>query len=883
MTGTTIAHYRVLEKLGEGGMGAVYKAEDTRLNRMVALKFLSTPPGESDLLESRFLHEARAAAALDHPNIVGIYEINVADGRPYLAMPLIHGESLEKRIASGPRPLKEAVVVAIQTAEALEEAHSKSIVHRDIKPGNILIVERDRSRLQVKLLDFGLARLNQATKLTREGTQLGTAAYMSPEQVEGSPVDLRSDVWSLGVVLYEMVSGQVPFPAEYEQALFYGIINEQPQPLTAVRSGVPMELERIVNKCLAKSPNQRYPSMADLLVDLNALLETVERPAPSRRSTAAPPPEAAPAAARKNKAPQWVWLLAGLPLGALAMWALWPAPPAEAPHTDYAFERVTWDGQFNGFPALSPDGALLAFASDRAGRGDLDIWIKQVKGGSLVRLTDDADDELQPAFSPDGSQIVFYRWGKGIFTIPALGGAPYLIAEGAGWPSFSPDGKRLAYIKDDSLYVSPVSMGEPKLLLSRISVDGDPLWTPDGEYVLLPARVADGDLDWWAVPEDGSERRGLGAREHFQKTGRSPPVLEHWSWLGDSLLFETGDGDLATIGFDMDAMRLKGAERLLTIGAGIEILPSASRQGAIAFMNAWQDRDVWALPLTGGGEPESVTKTESNDTAGDLSADGKRMVYLSNRWGQRDIWTYDFETGQNLNLTSDDAEQQHPILSRDGSRVAYMTREGGKDAIYVRPFTGGIGRKLCDDCGPPRDWSPDGKSLLFDRANPPAIGLLQLDSGESSDLLSAPDCRARLARYAPGGHAIVFDVECDDRRGGLFAALASGPNPISRDAWVEISSEPDDSYPAWSPDGGRLYYLSRREGSLDIWTQRIDAKTLSPTGGPEVVRRFPFARYSLDLMSDSDRRLSIAGGRLVFTLSEAGGSVWLMTPKTGPQ
>ncbi len=240
MLGTTIAHYKILDKLGQGGMGAVYKAEDTRLHRMVALKFLSAPPAESNNLESRFLHEARAAAALDHPNICGVYEINIADGQLYMAMPLIDGESLEKRIEAGPRPLKEALTIAIQTAEALEEAHSKEIVHRDIKPGNILVIQRERGRLQVKLLDFGLARLTQATKLTREGATLGTAAYMSPEQAEGGNVDLRTDVWALGVTLYEMVSGQMPFPAQYEQALFYGILNEAPEPLTSLRSGVPM-------------------------------------------------------------------------------------------------------------------------------------------------------------------------------------------------------------------------------------------------------------------------------------------------------------------------------------------------------------------------------------------------------------------------------------------------------------------------------------------------------------------------------------------------------------------------------------------------------------------------------------------------------------------
>jgi serine/threonine protein kinase len=880
MTGTTISQYKVLEKLGEGGMGAVYKAEDTRLNRMVALKFLSAPPTEGGELESRFVHEARAAAALDHPNICGVYEINVVDGRFYMAMPLIDGESVEKRIAAGPRPLKEALTVAIQTAEGLEEAHSKGIVHRDIKPGNILLVERERGRLQVKVLDFGLARLNQATKLTREGTQLGTAAYMSPEQVEGAPVDLRSDVWSLGVVLYEMVSGEPPFPAEYEQALFYGILNEQPEPLTAIRSGVPMELERIVGKCLAKSADQRYQAMGDLLVDLHALLETVGRSTAgqSRRSAIVATTGEAPTSETKPALPAWAWLLAGLPLGALAMWALWPDGTEEPPpQTEYDFERVTWDGQFNGFPALSHDGTLLAFASDRSGRGDLDIWIKQVKGGSLVRITSSPEDELQPSFSPDGSQIAFYRWGKGVFTIPALGGEPYLVADGAA-PAFSPDGKQIAYLKDGALYTSPVSMGEPKQLLSGLINDGDPLWTPNGRHVIVAGRFGGGDFDWWAVPEDGSTPITLGARELFEKQGQRVGENEHMSWLGDSLVFENGDGDLAEIGFDFGGPRVRGSLQLLTLGAGLEIQPSASRPGAITFMNAWQRRDVWSLPLAGSGEPERLTTSEASDTAGDLSADGRRLVYLSNRWGQRDIWTVNLETGQETNLTSDDAEQLYPVLERKGERVAYMAQENGKNAIYVRPFAGGVGRLVCADCGAPTDWSPSGDQLLFDRADPGGIGVLDLQSGQTSSLaVAAEGCRPRVARYSPDGGAVAFDLNCDRGRGGLFVAPAGG-GAIDREKWIEITSDPDDSYPAWGPKGDRIYFASRRAGSLDIWTQRLDPKTLRPAADPEIVRRFPLARYSMDLTSDADRRLSVGGGRLTFTLSEAGGSVWLMTP-----
>ncbi len=267
MIGRTISHYRILEKLGEGGVGVVYKAEDTRLKRTVALKFLSPRVigGEEDRI--RFIHEARAAAALNHPNICTIHEIDEHEGQPFIAMESIDGTSLKDAIEEGPLQLGKVVDTAVQIAEGLRSAHKRDIIHRDVKSANIMITPEG----QVKIMDFGLAKAPARTQLTIEGTTLGTIAYMSPEQGRGDMVDARSDIWSLGVVIYEMASGRLPFKGDYEQAVIYSIINEEPAPLTSVRSDVPMELERIVGKCLEKQPSQRYQGIDDLLVDLRRL------------------------------------------------------------------------------------------------------------------------------------------------------------------------------------------------------------------------------------------------------------------------------------------------------------------------------------------------------------------------------------------------------------------------------------------------------------------------------------------------------------------------------------------------------------------------------------------------------------------------------------
>jgi serine/threonine protein kinase len=248
-----ISHYRIIGKLGAGGMGVVYRAEDTKLGRTVALKFIAPREIESAEEKARFLHEAQAAASLGHPNICVVHEIDEADGRLFMAMEYVEGESLKDRVARGPLKIDEALDVAIQIAQGLDAAHRKSVVHRDVKPANIMI----ESSGLVKIMDFGLAKMSGRSKLTKTGTTLGTVAYMSPEQARGAEADHRSDIWSLGAVIYEMVAGRQPFKGDYEQAVLYSIMNEAPEPLTSVRAGVPMELDRIVAKALAKDRAER--------------------------------------------------------------------------------------------------------------------------------------------------------------------------------------------------------------------------------------------------------------------------------------------------------------------------------------------------------------------------------------------------------------------------------------------------------------------------------------------------------------------------------------------------------------------------------------------------------------------------------------------------
>ena len=300
MIGKTVSHYRITRELGAGGMGVVYEAVDTKLDRTVALKFLPPESTRDSEAKARFVHEAKAASAIDHPNVCNIYEIDETDdGQLFLAMACYEGETLKDRIARGPLPIDDALDITRQVAEGLTEAHARDIVHRDIKPANIFITAGGL----VKILDFGLAKLTGLTQLTQEGTTLGTAHYMSPEQAGGHKVDHRSDLWCLGVVLYEMVTGQVPFQGDHAQAVIYTIQNTEPEPVTGLRTGVPLELERVIGKCLAKDPLERYQHADDLLADLRALQRQADE-----HSTAA----MSSVGYRASEPRRWPWVIGSL-------------------------------------------------------------------------------------------------------------------------------------------------------------------------------------------------------------------------------------------------------------------------------------------------------------------------------------------------------------------------------------------------------------------------------------------------------------------------------------------------------------------------------------------------------------------------------------------
>ena len=881
-------------------MGVVYKAEDTKLDRPVALKFLAPHLLRDEEGRKRFEREAKAAAKLDHPNICTVYEIDEADGRTFIAMAFLEGRTLSKKIADGPLKLSEALSIAIQMADGLEAAHEKGIVHRDIKPDNVMLMKGSRGL--VKLMDFGLAQLAESSKLTREGTTLGTPIYMSPEQALGEPTDGRSDVWGFGVVLYEMVAGQPPFTGEVDQAVIYAIANERHEPLTGLRTGVPKELERIADKCLAKDADERYQHVTDLLVDLQACRGALEPGKQKEALTAVPGRWMSPSG----------WGVAAVVLLAIAATAWWfgGAGEREAGPPEYRYRQITRDTGYTADPTLSPNGQLLAYSSDRGGDGNLDIWVQQLTGGEPIQLTQHQADDYAPSFSPDGSRIVFRsaRGGQGIYVVPALGGDARRIVDRGRFPRYSPDGQWVSYSTDSDINANtgllsrigivPASGGSQRMVETDVSAALAPIWSPDGKYFLFqgsrePARhEVTVTFDWWVVSVEGGEAVSLGMRELLENAGirlarnpRERPRPMAWLADGNRVLFSAaivdGGENVWQVRLRPSNWSIAGGIQRLTSGVG-EQDPSASQDGRFAFVSATLDWDIWSLPLDANraevlGEPESVVSGLSNDLHPSVSADGRRLAYVSDRSGNNDIWLRDLESSEDRSVTIGPDNEGCGTISPDGSKVAFVRSARGDDVsndMYVRDLAQETETRLVEDMGNMFDWMPDGERILYYTPPPLRWKTANVETGEQVEIeLKHPESAPHTLRFSPNGDLIAFNLPTKTSGEWLiFVARLRNGRPTEYDEWIQITENSFAGYPWWSPDGNTLYFRSSRDGFDCIWAQPLDTVTKKPQGPLKGVRHF---HGRVRAAGGGRAGYGMTSDRLYLPLSEPKANIWL--------
>ena len=886
----SLDRFRVVRKLGSGGMGEVYLAEDPRLGRKVALKLLPEGLFPDPEVRRRFSQEARAVSALNHPQIVTIYDVGTAQDRDFIAMEYVEGETLRELLLAGPLEVRRTFDLVSQAAGGLAAAHEAGIVHRDVKPENLMVTRKG----QLKIMDFGLAKVVErqtapllqsgiatvadtprATAGTGTGVILGTVSYMSPEQAQGRPVDHRTDIFSLGLVLYEALTGSRPFSGKSAVDTLHAIINDEPAPVLERNPRVPLQAVDILAKALAKDPAERYQHAADFALDL-------------RRVPRSPGPIPATAAARP-RVRAWPFaaaLLVGLALGYGAFRL--GRPVERGPSlADVTITPLTNDPGYEGEPTFSPDGETIAYVSDRT--GNFDIFLKQVSGGPDVNITNKPADDVQPAFSPDGKQIAFVSTrqslrdlryenfgvpatGGDVWVMPALGGNARRIAESGNFPSWSSDGTTIVYMGggdfNKKIYRVAAAGGDPREIPIKHATDASrgggryllsPSLSPDGRWLLFQSTSGS-----FVVESGGGEAKHLG-------NGRSPV----WSPDGRSIVYSTTEAgknsSLWKLPFSTTKGTAEGRGEPLTVGIAQNTQASIAGDGRqIVFTALEQTFNLETLPLD--AEAGRVTGNVKELTAGKndiqfktFSPDGRSVAFAESRR----IWRLD--PGQPAYpLTADPAfDDGAAQWSPDGRSIVFTRAPAGdprQPALWVMASDGAGPRLLVEKARVP-SWTPDSRGVVHLSTVDNYLYLYDIATGRKRRVSGEPTL-APLNIVSPDGKWVVYQSSAEADISIRAHAIEGGETRV-------VVSEPGQGlmHPLVSPSGNWFYYqpnhknLYRLPGPAQGWRK----------AEPQKITSFPESGLFIE-----DPRLSPDGKLLLYSRGRITGDLWLLKLGGGP-
>ena len=840
MIGTTISHYHVIEKLGGGGMGVVYKAEDIKLKRLVALKFLPPDLTSDSRSKERFAHEAQAASSLEHPNICTVHDIGDTDeGQTFIVMAYYDGETLKRKLTRGRLKVEQALEIAAQIADGLAKAHDNGIVHRDIKPANIMI-SREGS---VKILDFGLAKLAGETRLTKTGSAVGTLMYMAPEQVQGQDVDARADIWALGVLLHEMITGVPPFRGEHEGALLYEIISAEPPSMADVVPDLEPELQQLVSRCLEKDPEERYQSAKDASVDCRRVKREMKTMRQMSASYSLTGKGESPSVAKRyafsrsgNKRQIRIWMgLAAILFGITVLFVLrsffGPDEPKRivskseiAPPENGRFYLT---GEQAGPIALSPDGSRMVFLASGVGTGgNKTLWLRHT-GDLMPRILKGTEDAAYPFWSPDNRSVGYFSGGS-LWSVDVEGGEPRKIcnAKYAGGGSWSKYGTIIfSPSTSDPILRVPATGGDP-VAVTRVDTSKQelyhqyPLFLPDGEHFLFLARTIYTNLkanadSVYVASLNVPERRALfcgttnvgyanGYLIYYDgpKTDRlvaAPFDIEKQVLLGESKPF-----------VDRIQVNSRDGGAVFSVSGGGLLVYQQRPAGPRNKLLLYDRSGIMSAPMG----PLAVSNQYWEVR---LSPDGSRIAYslADTTTGNLDIWIFDPSKGT-TRLTHHQARDRLPVWSPDGKEIVFCSdrREVGTFDLYRIPVrTGGEAKLILsgNEYKQPFDWSQDGKYIAFvttvtTKGTRSDIWILPIKEGKEPFPFVQTKDNEWDPHFSPDGNWIAY---CSNETGQNEIYVAPFPGPGEK---VHITSSGRSapvggSCPRWARDGKEILYL----------------------------------------------------------------------------
>jgi Tol biopolymer transport system component len=840
LIGRTLGHYSIVEKIGEGGMGEVYRAQDERLDRDVAIKVLPDAVAEDEARLARFEREAKLLASLSHQNIATLHGLEEHEGQRFLIMELAEGETLEESVKKGPVHVDDTLEIVLQIAEGIEAAHEQGIIHRDLKPANVMVSAEGT----VKVLDFGLAKawsgddadgsssaaaLSQSPTLTRTGTVagviLGTAAYMSPEQARGKPVDKRADVWSFGVLLWEMLTGQSLFTGETVTDVIAAVVTKEPD-LDALPAHTPRAVRRLVNRCLRKDPRTRLPDIGAARLELQDVLAGTTDDA---GTAAVGVGEATRREHRRRTRERWAWaavavVLAGLAVGLLQRLAEAPEGP---PVTHFVLD--TPDDL--GFPymdvfAVSPDGRSVVFVG-RSANGTQQLWVRPLDAPE-VRALPGTEGAGAPFWSPDSTSIAFHAEGElrkldlENGTVQSICALPQPGASAGTWNTtgvivFS------AGDMDSRLYAVEAAGGVPKPLTSHDMSPGEtdhwnPQFLPDGRHILFMVWGAEGEhagLHVTSLEDPSQRRRVLSDQTNF-------------SYAEPGHLLFVREGVLLAQRFDVEQLAVEGEAIPIASAVGeSDLLPgwglfSVSETGLVAWLSARTALQLEWLDRT--GEPLGTLGETGRYGQIALSPDETRVaVEITNASGQIDLWVVDVARGVASRVTNDPGNERDPVWSPDGRELVFDTATGGGDLVRkelaagasASPLLGGPGRHISEF------WTGDGKTLLYLTAGEErTLSALSLDGDPKSEQLRKDPFSIDEPQVSPDGRWLA-SITTESGRHEVYI------EPFRRRGERVRVSTNGGGQPKWRGDGKELFYLTLG-GAL----MAVDVR--EGTNGPEV-------------------------------------------------